>query len=312
MTDSTKGVLAKDIDEYLASVPYESRVILEELRKIIHAAAPDVIEGISYRIPVFKWHGPLVFLAAFRNHLGLYVVDKTILEQFKYDLSSFKVSGTTIHFSPEHPLPASLVTRIVRARMEGNLTRVTPVQDHSQQYVALFRGINVGGHHPIKMSDLKSALISHGFQNVQTVLTSGNVIFDSELKDVSQLTSNIADLFQSTFSQQGTVIVRTIDDICQMYASDPFNGIAKNPDFRFYVTFLKESANLVSGEKTGVSLPKGIQVIRFSDREVFSIIDLSQGKRTSDLMLQLENMFGSDITTRNWNTIEKIVSKAKK
>ena len=312
MTDSTKGVLTKDIDAYLASVTSENRVALEELRKIIHDAAPDAIEGISYRIPVFKWHGPLVFFAAFTNHLGLYVVDKTLLEQFKHELAPFKVSGTTIHFSPEHPLPASLVTRIVRARMEGNLARATPVQVHSQQYVAFFRGINVGGHHPITMNDLKSAFVTHGFQKVQTVLTSGNVIFASEQKDISQITRTIADLFQSTFSQQGPVIVRTIDDLHQMYVSDPFKGIAKNPDFRFYVTFLKEPVNPVSGEQSSVSFPKGILDIRLSEREVFSIIDLNQGKGTSGLMVQLEKMFGSDITTRNWNTIEKILSKAKK
>ena len=116
MTNVPKITPAKDIDEYLASVPPGDRAALEALRKIIRTAAPEVKEEIRYRIPVFSWNGPLVFFAAFKNHLGLYVVSRQILEQFKTDLKPFKVSGTTIHFSAAHPLPAPLVTGIVRPR----------------------------------------------------------------------------------------------------------------------------------------------------------------------------------------------------
>ena len=59
---------AKKVDEYLAAAPEEVRPVLEKLRRTIRAAAPKAEEVISYQIPMFKYHGPLVFFAAFRNH----------------------------------------------------------------------------------------------------------------------------------------------------------------------------------------------------------------------------------------------------
>lgn len=146
MTPEPKTIPAQNIDEYLASLPARDRDALENLREIIRTAAPEAEEGISYRIPVFSWNGPLVFFAAFKNHLGFYVVSRQILEQFKTELNTYKVSGTTIHFSAAHPLPESLVTSIVQARIEENRVRTSKGGDDHHQYVAFLRGVNVGGH----------------------------------------------------------------------------------------------------------------------------------------------------------------------
>jgi uncharacterized protein YdhG (YjbR/CyaY superfamily) len=122
--DMKKGAPAKDIDCYLAPLPKEQRLTLEKLRKTIKSAAPKAEEGISYQIPVFKYQGPLVFFAAFRDHLSLFVPGKdAILKPFRSELRPFKVSGATIHFSPENPLPASLVKKIVEARIAANSAR---------------------------------------------------------------------------------------------------------------------------------------------------------------------------------------------
>jgi len=111
---------AKNVDEYLASAPEEVRPVLEKLRRIISAAAPKAEEVISYQIPMFKYHGPLVFFAAFKNHCSFYVVSKPIMEVFTSELKPWDTSGTTIHFSAKNPLPASLVKNIVKARIEEN------------------------------------------------------------------------------------------------------------------------------------------------------------------------------------------------
>jgi uncharacterized protein YdhG (YjbR/CyaY superfamily) len=111
---------AKNVDEYLAAVPEEERAVLEKLRRTIRAAAPMAEEVISYQIPTFKYHGPLVFFAAFRNHCSFYVVSKPIMETFSSELRPYDTSGTTIHFSAKNPLPASLVKKIVKARIEEN------------------------------------------------------------------------------------------------------------------------------------------------------------------------------------------------
>ena len=111
---------AKNVDEYLAAAPEEVRPVLEKLRRTIRAAAPKAEEVISYQIPMFKYHGPLVFFAAFRNHYSFYVVSKPIMEAFSSELKPWDTSGTTIHFSAKNPLPSSLVKKIVKARIEEN------------------------------------------------------------------------------------------------------------------------------------------------------------------------------------------------
>ncbi len=64
---------AKNTDEYLAAVPEEERAVLETLRRTIKAAAPEAEEVISFGVPAFRYHGPLVFFAAFPHHCSLYV-----------------------------------------------------------------------------------------------------------------------------------------------------------------------------------------------------------------------------------------------
>ncbi len=118
-----KEAPAKDVDEYIAKAPEEAREALEELRKNIKTAAPMAEEIISYRIPTYKYNGSLVHFAAFKNHSSFIVVDKFLLETFKNELEEFKTSGTTIRFTAEKPLPAALVKKIVKARIEANDAR---------------------------------------------------------------------------------------------------------------------------------------------------------------------------------------------
>ena len=117
---SKKNAPAKDVDAYLASVPKELRAVLDNLRKAIKAAAPKAEELISYQIPTYKHHGPLVHFVARASYCSLIAVSKTILEKFKDELADFDTSGTTIHFTVEHPLPAALVKKIVTARVTEN------------------------------------------------------------------------------------------------------------------------------------------------------------------------------------------------
>ncbi len=115
-----KDSTAKNVDEHLAKLPEEQRKALEWLRKVIKEAAPEAEEVISYRIPTYRYHGPLVHFAAFKNHLSFYGVNRSLLETFKDELQEHKISGTTIHFIPENPLPEALVRKIVKKRMKEN------------------------------------------------------------------------------------------------------------------------------------------------------------------------------------------------
>lgn len=114
---------AKTVDEYLAQLPKDARAALEELRKVIKAAAPEAEELISYQMPAYKHKGLLVFFAAFKDHCSFFVGGKSILKTIGKDLEKYETSGTAIHFTPDKPLPASLVRKIVKARIKENELR---------------------------------------------------------------------------------------------------------------------------------------------------------------------------------------------
>ena len=118
-----KGKGPRSVSEYLAHLPSEHRRMLGELRKTIRAAAPDAEELISYQMPAFRQNGMLVYYAAFRNHLSFFVGSPRIRRQFSAELEPFETGKGTLRFTPEHPLTADLVTRIVKARVAENLAK---------------------------------------------------------------------------------------------------------------------------------------------------------------------------------------------
>src|SRR5438876_8940829 len=106
------------IDEYLATAKPDQRRTLAKLRKTIHAVAPKVEECISYGIPAFRLNGrSLVFFGAWANHCAFYPGNSVTFKKFRNDLKAFHISKGTIRFSPEKPLPAALVKKLVKARM---------------------------------------------------------------------------------------------------------------------------------------------------------------------------------------------------
>lgn len=112
------------VDEYLAALPAEFRMALEKLRKTIKAAAPDATEAISYRMPAFKDQGrSLVAYAAFKDHCSLFPMSTKVIAAYREELGPYLAGKGTIRFRPHKPLPAALVRKIVRARIEENATR---------------------------------------------------------------------------------------------------------------------------------------------------------------------------------------------
>ena len=111
-----------DVDEYISGVSPDVRALLEEMRAIIRAAAPDAVEAISYGMPAFRLHGQLVFFAAFKSHIGFYALP-TGHEEFKEELAAYKTGKGSVQFPLDQPLPADLITRIVKFRVAENLRR---------------------------------------------------------------------------------------------------------------------------------------------------------------------------------------------
>jgi uncharacterized protein YdhG (YjbR/CyaY superfamily) len=112
--------IAKTVDEYLATLPPKVKAMLEDLRQAIKSSAPEAEEVISYRIPTYKYYGPLIHFVARDKYCSLIAVSKTMLETFKNELKPYKTSGTTIHFTVENPLSKELVRKIIQARLKEN------------------------------------------------------------------------------------------------------------------------------------------------------------------------------------------------
>src|SRR6476469_7920346 len=112
------------IDENLASVSDQKRPALQRLRKTILGVIPKAEECISYQMPAFRHEGRvLVYFAAAANHCAFY--PGGMVNEFKDELDGYETSKGTIRFQPERPLPASLVHRIVKARLAQNAARAS-------------------------------------------------------------------------------------------------------------------------------------------------------------------------------------------
>jgi len=107
-----------DIDEFLAGLPEETRSALEGLRRTIAKAAPEAVEVISYGVPAFKYRGrPLVSFGAGKQHCAFYVQSPAVMEAHRDELVGYETAKGTIRFAPGEPLPADLVTKLVKARI---------------------------------------------------------------------------------------------------------------------------------------------------------------------------------------------------
>jgi uncharacterized protein YdhG (YjbR/CyaY superfamily) len=109
---------AADVDAFLARQPADVRGALERLRRVIAAAAPDTVEAVAYGVPAFKYRSrPLVSYGAGEHHCAFYVQSPAVMDAHRDALAGLDTSKGTIRFTPDAPLPDTLVTALVRARM---------------------------------------------------------------------------------------------------------------------------------------------------------------------------------------------------
>lgn len=105
-----------DVDKYIAASPDELRPFLTKLREKIFEYFPEGEEVYAYRIPVYKYMGkPLFSIASFKDHYSLVTQDKDIATKIP-EVASYKVSGTTIHFTTQKPISDELLKKIIKLR----------------------------------------------------------------------------------------------------------------------------------------------------------------------------------------------------
>ncbi len=106
-----------EVDAYLAALPEDVRAALARARCIVREVAPGCTERVSYGVPIFRLGKDLVGLSAQRDHCALHSMSPGLMSAMRAELKGIKVSGATIHFTPEAPLSRELIESIVRARM---------------------------------------------------------------------------------------------------------------------------------------------------------------------------------------------------
>lgn len=111
---------ARNVNAYLEEFPSDQRKAMEKLRKLIKSSAPQAEETISYSMPMYKQNGQLVAFAGFKDHISFFVCSGSFLNRFPVDSKKYDVFRSGIHFTPDKPLPGTLVTRIVKARLAEN------------------------------------------------------------------------------------------------------------------------------------------------------------------------------------------------
>ncbi|HSC54615.1 MAG TPA: DUF1801 domain-containing protein [Phnomibacter sp.] len=118
----TNSKTFQTVDEYIDTFSGEQRTMLESIRKAIQQAAPAATECISYNMPAYRQHGVLVYFAGYKNHIGFYPTSSPI-KIFAEELKAYKTSKGAIQFPLNKPIPAALVKKIVKYRMEEDAVK---------------------------------------------------------------------------------------------------------------------------------------------------------------------------------------------
>jgi uncharacterized protein (DUF1697 family) len=174
------------------------------------------------------------------------------------------------------------------------------------RYVALLRGINVGGKNLIRMAALKSCFEKHGFREVTTVIQSGNVLFASDRGGQPQLVREIEGILTATFGYAASIVLRSLAQMRGIVAGAP-DAFGKQPDrYRYDVIFLKEPLRATSAMKSVVTR-EGVDQA-FAGTGVLYFCRLISKASQSQLSKIVGTPIYQSLTIRNWNTTTKLLA----
>jgi uncharacterized protein (DUF1697 family) len=165
------------------------------------------------------------------------------------------------------------------------------------RYAAFLRGVSPMN---CKMPELKKAFENAGFTNVKTLLSSGNVTFDAPKTPIPALEHKVEAAIEKGLGKPFFTIIRSIDDLNGLIATDPFKGVKLKPDSKRIVTFLRKPP-------TGVELPlerDNARVLKHEGNHLFTVY-APTGKGPVFMTLIEKAAGGKDQTTRTWDTVQK-------
>ena len=174
------------------------------------------------------------------------------------------------------------------------------------KYVALLRGINVGGNNIIKMADLKLAFEKMGFKDVRTYIQSGNVIFSTSSKDVRTVEKKIEQGLSKTFGYSATVVVVSHKELQEVVKKAP-KGFGMEPK-KYYsdVIFLKHPLSSKEALEE-VSVKEGVDT-KAAGKHVLYFTRLAKKRTESRLSKIAMSSIYKQVTIRSWSTTAKLLS----
>ncbi|MFY9949290.1 MAG: DUF1697 domain-containing protein [Candidatus Sulfotelmatobacter sp.] len=171
-------------------------------------------------------------------------------------------------------------------------------------YVALLRGINLGGHKKIKMEELRASLTAMGFAEVKTYIQSGNVVFKAARISDKALSKKIEATILSKFGHSVSVIIRTAEEIEQVIANNPFLKQAGIDQTKLHVMFLPEPPAQSALKQLEMLVLKPDQ-LRSLGKELYFY--LPNGVAESAVMKKpIDRVLAIPTTMRNWRTVNTI------
>ena len=173
-------------------------------------------------------------------------------------------------------------------------------------YVALVRGINVGGRKKLAMSDLRRLLESEGYEDVRTLLQSGNAVFRTPRADPAGIASDLEAALARELGLDAKVLVRTREEVQATIEANPLPGATKTPA-QFVVVFLSETPSKARIASVDPAAYPDVE-FRFGDRVVYAWY--REGIGRSRLTGDVWERFGVVATARNWTTLTKLYEAA--
>jgi uncharacterized protein (DUF1697 family) len=174
-------------------------------------------------------------------------------------------------------------------------------------YIALLRGINVGGHQ-VKMEHLRTLFGELGCEQVRSYIQSGNMFFRSNERDAPTLRAKIEVHLRTSLGYDVATCLRTREELEALVARDPFRGISVTPDMRLAVNFMAEP--VLDTLSLPYMTPDGAyEVMGMTPTELFVVWHLNNGRPGNSYGL-LEKRFKVPATTRFWHTTLKILVAA--
>jgi len=176
-------------------------------------------------------------------------------------------------------------------------------------FVALLRGVNVGGNNMISMSSLKKSFEALGFPHVTTYINSGNIVFTTKEKDARKLEKRIEQMLSKEYELGSRVVVRSLPEMEQLVKDLPRSWSADSR-WRYNVIFLRHS---IDSEAILADLPANsdIEEIVYRPGALLWSAQATEMNRTNLAKLSSRKVF-QDMTVRNLNTTNKLCDLMKK